>query len=119
MLVVGVHMGHYAAVCVVADGKPLNNLERERSARVKHAGLVDHNLIESALKDAGIDGSDIDFFAMTTSQNWPFIFINTWEFHSALLRRRYRFLASDRVRQSGASAVFGSRTRLIAGIAIC
>ena len=80
MLAVGLQMGHDAAVAVIDDGKPLNNLERERFSRVKHAGLIDSSFIETALLDAGVDSRDIDFFAITTSQNWPFVFVDKREF---------------------------------------
>ena len=81
MLVIGLQMGHDAAATVINDGVPLNNLERERSSRIKHAGLVNCEFIDMTLKDAGVVDRDIDFFAITTSQNWPFIFINKKEFY--------------------------------------
>ena len=80
MLAVGLQVGHDAAVAVIDDGKPLNNLEKERFSRVKHAGLIDSRFIETALLDAGVDSRDIDFFARTTSQNWPFVFVDKREF---------------------------------------
>ena len=81
MLVIGLQMGHDAAATVIADGVPLNNLERERSSRIKHAGLVNCEFIDITLKDAGVNEKDIDFFAITTSQNWPFTFLNKKDFY--------------------------------------
>lgn len=53
---------------------------RESASRVKHAGLIDIRFIETALIDAGVDSRDIDFFTITTSQNWPFVFVDKREF---------------------------------------
>ena len=66
MLVIGLQMGHDAAATVINDGVPLNNLERERSSRIKHAGLVNCEFIDMTLKDAGVVDRDIDFFAITS-----------------------------------------------------
>ncbi len=80
MLVLGVHMGHDAGVAVVDDGRIVAFAERERHTRVKHAGITTIDDIELALADAGASIEDVDYVAITGTQNWPFIFYDSDEF---------------------------------------
>jgi len=80
MLVLGIHMGHDASVCVVDDGRIVSLIERERHTRVKHAAITAVEDIERALNDAGVDLKDVDFVSVTATQNWPFIFYDKDEF---------------------------------------
>lgn len=80
MLVLGIHMGHDASVCIVNDGKIVSLIERERHTRVKHAGITEVSDIELALRDAGCDLKDVDFVSVTATQNWPFVFYDKDEF---------------------------------------
>lgn len=80
-LILGIHMGHDAGVCVVEDGRILAHLERERHTRIKHAAITEVTDIDLALKDAGRDLDDVDFIAVTCTQNWPLVFADHEAFH--------------------------------------
>ncbi len=80
MLILGVHMGHDAGVAVVDDGRIVAFAERERHTRVKHAGITTIEDIELALADAGASIEEVDYVAITGTQNWPFIFYDSDEF---------------------------------------
>ena len=53
MLVLGLHLGHDATACIVSDGHILSMIEEERLFRVKYAGFMNIDLIETALECAG------------------------------------------------------------------
>lgn len=80
MLVLGIHMGHDASVCVVDDGRIVSLIERERHTRIKHAAITHADDIDRALKDAGADLKDVDFVSVTATQNWPLVFYDKKEF---------------------------------------
>lgn len=80
MLILGIHMGHDAGVAVTEDGVIRSFVERERHTRVKHAGISTIDDIELALADADATLEDVDYVALTGTQNWPFIFYDSDEF---------------------------------------
>lgn len=81
MMVLGLHLGHDATACVMSDGHILSVIEKERLVRVKHAGLMNIELIEAALECAGVDIDEIDFVAVTQTQNWPTVFFDRRNFY--------------------------------------
>ena len=81
MMVLGLHLGHDATACVMSDGHILSVIEKERLVRVKHAGLMNIELIEAALECAGVDIDQIDFVAVTQTQNWPTVFFDRRDFY--------------------------------------
>lgn len=80
MIVLGLHLGHDATACVMADGTILSMIEKERIVRIKHAGLMNIDLINVALECAKVDIGEIDFVAITQTQNWPTVFFDTRDF---------------------------------------
>ena len=80
MLKLGLHLGHDATACVVFDGHILSMIEKERSVRVKHAGFMNIDLVETALECAGVVIDKIDFVAITQTQNWPTVFLDKRHF---------------------------------------
>lgn len=80
MIVLGIHMGHDAAVAVVADGVVCSLIEKERHARIKHAAIATVADIDLALADAGVGLDAVDAVAVTTTQNWPFLFTDPGRF---------------------------------------
>ena len=80
MIVLGIHMGHDAAVTVLVDGRVQSLIERERRTRIKHAAIATMDDIDAALADAGISIKDVDRIAVTTTQNWPFLFVEPEKF---------------------------------------
>ena len=80
MIVLGIHMGHDAAVTVLVDGRVQSLIERERRTRIKHAAIATIDDIDTALADAGISIKDVDRIAVTTTQNWPFLFVEPEKF---------------------------------------
>jgi len=93
MIVLGIHMGHDAAVTIVADGRIVSLIERERRTRIKHAAIATVEDIDAALADAGLSVSEIDAVAVSTTQNWPLLFTQPDRFHI-----RYAADAGDRLR---------------------
>jgi carbamoyltransferase len=69
MVVLGLHFGHDAAASVIADGRVLSYVSRERESRVKHAlGLTTHEF-NLALSRADVDWQDVDCVAVVSTQN--------------------------------------------------
>ncbi|WP_350090647.1 carbamoyltransferase C-terminal domain-containing protein [Thalassobaculum sp.] len=73
-------MGHDAAVTVVIDGVVQSLIEKERHTRIKHAAIATVVDIDLALADAGIGLESVDAVAVTTTQNWPFLFVDPGRF---------------------------------------
>jgi carbamoyltransferase len=69
MVILGMHFGHDAAVSVFRDGKEVSYLLRERYVRKKHAISLDEDLILEALNSAGLSYQDIDYCAITSTQD--------------------------------------------------
>ena len=76
MYILGLHFGHDASVSVIKDGEILVTVERERRTRLRHAiGLTSED-VSDALKTADCSLNDIDFCAVTSTQNIEYIFSN-------------------------------------------
>jgi carbamoyltransferase len=71
--VLGLHFGHDAGVAIVRDGRVLVHLLRERLNRVKHAFSLDLAHIDMALAEAGIGPADVDYCAVTSTQNYELV----------------------------------------------
>lgn len=61
-------------MCIIEDDRILINIARERFRRIKYVIQIRARDIDVALKDAGVSFSDIDFCAITTTQNYPYLF---------------------------------------------
>ncbi|KAB2911388.1 MAG: hypothetical protein F9K30_21770, partial [Dechloromonas sp.] len=69
MRILGLHFGHDAAAAVVVDGAVRSYVMRERHNRGKHAiGLTSREL-DKSLGDAGLGWDEVDFVAVTSTQN--------------------------------------------------
>ena len=73
MNILGLHFGHDAAVCVLRDGRIAAYVMRERHARIKHAISLEFKTIETAMADAGLRWDEIDYCALTSTQNLELI----------------------------------------------
>lgn len=73
MNILGLQFGHDAGAVVLRDGRIASFVLRERLSRIKHALSLDVDTIERALADAGIDGSQIDYCAITSTQKTELI----------------------------------------------
>jgi len=73
MLIIGLQCGHDAAVTVVADGRVLVHMERERKARERHVTAMSGDLIDDALAFCGLTADDIDCFALCTTQSTNYL----------------------------------------------
>ncbi|MEW6688690.1 MAG: carbamoyltransferase C-terminal domain-containing protein [Pseudomonadota bacterium] len=69
MNILGLHFGHDGAVCVLRDGLIASYVLRERHCRLKHAIGVTRADIDLALREAGIEIGDIEYCAVTSTQN--------------------------------------------------
>ncbi|MEQ8815849.1 MAG: carbamoyltransferase C-terminal domain-containing protein [Thalassobaculum sp.] len=56
-------------MAVVADGKILLHLERERDSRERHAHWMSADLIHDALAYCGLTAADVDLFALSATQS--------------------------------------------------
>lgn len=77
MNILGLNFGHDAAVAVLRDGHVAANLLRERQTGVKHALGLDRETVLAALAEAGLGVADIDWVAVTSTQNCEYIFDGT------------------------------------------
>ena len=76
MVVLGLHFGHDASVAVIKDGKIVSCVERERLVRVKHViGLSSSDILLS-LQDAGLELSDVDYCAVTSTQLIEYVLLD-------------------------------------------
>lgn len=76
MIVVGLNFAHDAGVSVVDNGRTVAVLQRERFTRTKRSALLTTEFVEFSLKSAGVSWSDVDAVAVSTSQSWPFVFLD-------------------------------------------
>jgi len=93
MIVLGLHFGHDASVCIIKDGKVIVNIFGERFLRIKHAMSLSAMLIRTALDEADIRIEDIDFCAVTSTQTFELIFDDP-----SYLKIEYKKHADDPVR---------------------
>ena len=69
MNILGLHFGHDAAVCVLKDGQIASYVMRERHARIKHAISLEFRTIQAAMDAANLRWDQIDYCAITSTQN--------------------------------------------------
>jgi carbamoyltransferase len=69
LIILGLNFGHDAAAAVIRDGRVVSYVLRERHARIKHAMTLQVETIETALAAAGVAWSDVDFCAITSTQD--------------------------------------------------
>lgn len=101
MVVLGLHFGHDASVAVLVDGRIASYVLRERFTRVKHAMTLDVDCVSRALHEAGVKPSDVEWCAVTSTQNVElFIDDPAWLHVSYEIDARHRVpsLRSDTVR---------------------
>lgn len=80
MLLLGLHFGHDASVAVVRDGHILAHVVRERVNRVKHAGGLDRQVVEVALREAGVTLGKVSAVAVSSTQGVELLFEETGAF---------------------------------------
>src|SRR5262249_46911737 len=68
MNILGLQFGHDAGAAALRDGRIASFVLRERLSRTKHALSLDPATIERAFGDAGLDETDIDYCAITSTQ---------------------------------------------------
>jgi carbamoyltransferase len=78
--ILGLHFGHDAAVCVLRDGQVAAYVLRERYSRHKHAISLEVANIQAALDDAGLRAEEIDYCALTSTQNIELIIDDSTRF---------------------------------------
>lgn len=93
MIILGLHFGHDASVCVVKDGRVVVNILGERIVRLKHAMTLSVELIRTALDEAAVRIEDIDYCAVSSTQTFELIFDDP-----SFLKIEYRKHKDDPVR---------------------
>ena len=115
MVIVGLSCGHDSAVCVLIDGRLVVNLERERFIRVRHARGITCNFIESALRLANVVISDVDYFAICTTQSIPFetadpnlYFEHNWETAKTIDEKKFNWERYQRIEKENRVYTYSS-----------
>lgn len=67
-VILGLHFGHDAGVSVLVGGQVTAYVSRERYSRVKHAVTLQWRNIETALFAAGLEAAQVDYCAVTSTQ---------------------------------------------------
>ncbi|HEX6372772.1 MAG TPA: carbamoyltransferase C-terminal domain-containing protein [Longimicrobium sp.] len=76
MLVLGMHFGHDASLCVLRDGRVAAFLSKERTQRIKHAMGLDARDVAQVLERAGVGAGEVDFCAVTSTQDLEYLFFD-------------------------------------------
>jgi len=114
MVIVGLQCGHDASVAVLADGRVLLHLERERDCRLRHVHWMTADLINDALAYCGLSARDVDLFALCATQSTYFgsetpdrlRFDYTWETAERVGADGFRRTVFDRAASISARASF-------------
>lgn len=72
MYFLGIHDGHNASACLLADGKLLFAIQEERLIGEKNAGGFPVRSIEACLRFAGIQARDVAQLAFASERSTPF-----------------------------------------------
>jgi len=86
MNILGLHFGHDAAVCVLRDGNVASYVMRERHSRIKHAISLEFKNIQAAMDAARLRWDELDFCAITSTQNVELIIDDPAAFSVSLER---------------------------------
>ena len=71
MKVLGLHTGHDASAALVVDGEVVADVAEERFSRIKHRHGMPVQAMAYALKEAGIEASDLDQVAIPALNSAP------------------------------------------------
>ena len=85
MNILGLHFGHDASVSIVSSGKVLCCLEKERLSRIKHAIGLTAEDVEAACIQSNVPKEDIDFVAITSTQDIDILLFNPSELNIQLI----------------------------------
>ena len=70
MKILGLSLGQLTTAAIMIDGEVIACVSEERFTRYKNDMAFPKNSIESCLKEAGIQGKDLDIVAMGAKE-WP------------------------------------------------
>jgi carbamoyltransferase len=73
MIILGLNFGHDGSAVILDGGKIRGYLLQERFSRVKQAGGLRKAQFDMLLSDAGLEVGDIDFFAISSTQNFEYL----------------------------------------------
>ena len=75
MIVVGLHIGHDAAMALIQDGKMVGTTSVERLSRLKKDAVIEKHHLETFLGNWGLTIEEVDHFAFSTwtSKLCPFM----------------------------------------------
>ena len=76
MIVLGMHFGHDASLCVLRDGIVAASLIKERRVRIRHSIGLDYSDVEAVLGAAGIGPDDVDFCSLASTQDIEYLFFD-------------------------------------------
>lgn len=80
-VILGLSLGHDASATVIRNGEIISHILRERHSGYRHHYGLDYNTIALALKESSISIEDIDYCAVTATQQQPAL-INDKSFFS-------------------------------------
>jgi carbamoyltransferase len=75
MIVMGLHFGHDANICILRNGAISFHYVKERYNRIRHANVIDAADVEFALKQANVRVDNVDFCAITSTQGHEYLFV--------------------------------------------
>ena len=74
MNILGIHFGHDSSISFLKDGKIIFCRELERFTNIKHSIGVTAKNVKYALKNSNLSENDIDYCAVTSTQNIEYLF---------------------------------------------
>jgi len=77
MIILGLHFGHDSSVTVIQDGEIIVSLISERHERVKHSISFHPSLVLKAIEAANISINQIDYCAITSTQYYEIVLLDT------------------------------------------
>ena len=85
MNILGLHFGHDASVSVLTSGNVVCCLEKERLSRTKHAIGLTADDVEAACTQANVAIENIDFVAITSTQDIDILLFDPNELNIQLI----------------------------------
>ena len=76
MIILGLQFGHDATACVLRDGVIVGAAVKERHNRIRHAIGLDWSDVASLLAAVGIAPVQVDFCAVTSTQDVEYVFVD-------------------------------------------
>lgn len=81
MICLGLCVAHDAGIAAIEDGRVRGLIQRERITRHKRCALITAEFLSDSLNQFGLAWNEVDVVAISTSQSWPYLFLDPDRFH--------------------------------------